>query len=985
MTKEKFDFVCYAFVDDTDLVHSSPPDLEIREMVSEMQAVVDTWEGGLRASGGALVPSKSYWYLIHFTFQKNKWSYSNIEETPGSLSIREVSGPNRVTLDRLEVSEARETLGVFIAMDGNHNTQTAEFLKIAHRWSNRVRSSCLLRMEAWFSLNLCIMKSLEYLLMAPSLSQKQCETIMQPILNAALPALGFNRWTLRKVVYGPRKYQGIGIQDLWTLQGIVKLWIALAHGDAHTITGCALRAVLALHTIELGLPGSMIKQNYKKFSHLATSSWLKHLWGFCQGTNIHLEPPTPTMALIREHDEYVMQQFASFGYQGKDLYHLNLCQLWCHAVRLSDITTGDGSRIHPLAWNGNPMEDAGSEFAWPRHGCPTTKCWKLWQAALRLCFLTLHMPQQMLRRPLGRWLVPTDQTGWTWFQSHQQSRVYHRQDNNTDFNVYSIIATRRRLCSPKYTATGTGESLPADAECTTVTQHVTFIRFHGSKPSSYKISIQKTIKEHMSDQDQWAIRSLESTRNGANIAQSIIQGNAIAICDGSYKDQFGTAAFVIQRGASRASRILGANVTPGHPEEQNPYRSEVGGIFAIVITVEALTKVFDIQDGTIEVGCDCESGLTAIFEHEYDTPSQPHHDMIHEIQKKIALSPIKWKFRHVRGHQDKHIQAQYLDLWSQLNVEMDSLAKSYWNETQTVIEPFYPPNTFGWSLWIEERKLSNWNRHTLYNDAMAHDILDHWSNRRKIPENMIHSIDWEASESASKRLGLNRSLWIPKWLAGFAPVGKVLQRYKFQEHTECPRCTEFEDTNHIVTCKAPRATIQWEASISNLEQWLNKAYTMPDIRKAIVSRLRSWRAGNELQATSHTWPGVNDLIQDQDKIGWRTFLEGGILQKWAAKQQEYYTWLQRRNTGRRWTTTLIKKMWEISWNMWEQRNSELKNPESPASIREHARLDARINQEYNDTLTLTLKDRWWFRRTKEVIATETIAYKQQWLESVGLA
>ncbi len=71
--------------------------------------------------------------------------------------------------------------------------------------------------------------------------------------------------------------------------------------------------------------------------------------------------------------------------------------------------------------------------------------------------------------------------------------------------------------------------------------------------------------------------------------------------------------------------------------------------------------------------------------------------------------------------------------------------------------------------------------------------------------------------------------------------------------------------------------------------------------------------------------------------------------------------------------------------MWEQRNAELLNPESPATIREHARLDARIYHEYEDILTLAIKDRRWFRRSKEVIATKTIAYKQQWLESVGLA
>ena len=92
MSKETFAFVCYAFVDDTDLVHSSPPDLDILEMMAKMQAVVDTWEGGLRASGGVLVPAKSYWYLIHFKFKNNKWSYASIADTPGSLLIQDVSG-----------------------------------------------------------------------------------------------------------------------------------------------------------------------------------------------------------------------------------------------------------------------------------------------------------------------------------------------------------------------------------------------------------------------------------------------------------------------------------------------------------------------------------------------------------------------------------------------------------------------------------------------------------------------------------------------------------------------------------------------------------------------------------------------------------------------------------------------------------------------------------------------------------------------------
>jgi hypothetical protein len=122
-----------------------------------------------------------------------------------------------------------------------------------------------------------------------------------------------------------------------------------------------------------------------------------------------------------------------------------------------------------------------------------------------------------------------------------------------------------------------------------------------------------------------------------------------------------------------------------------------------------------------------------------------------------------------------------------------------------------------------------------------------------------------------------------------------------------------------------------------------QAATMPDIRKAIISRLKTWINDSDPENLSFTWPGVNNLLQTQDLLGWRAFLEGCVLKEWAAKQQEYYTWLEKKNTGRRWITTLIKKMWEISWDMWEQRNGALTNPESPASLREHARLDAIIH------------------------------------------
>ena len=67
--------VCYAFVDDTDvMIHAANSTATPgEEVIKEMQVVLNRWEGVLRATGAALVPSRSYWYAIDFAWDGVKW------------------------------------------------------------------------------------------------------------------------------------------------------------------------------------------------------------------------------------------------------------------------------------------------------------------------------------------------------------------------------------------------------------------------------------------------------------------------------------------------------------------------------------------------------------------------------------------------------------------------------------------------------------------------------------------------------------------------------------------------------------------------------------------------------------------------------------------------------------------------------------------------------------------------------------------------
>ena len=117
-------FVCYAFVDDTDVVHTAQDvNTNGEEILKQMQYVIDHWEGGLRATCGAIVLQKSYWYLIDWIWDRGHWCYATQEDIPGELTIPDTCRTQRVTLKIYDPHIAKETLGVFLAMDGNNKNE----------------------------------------------------------------------------------------------------------------------------------------------------------------------------------------------------------------------------------------------------------------------------------------------------------------------------------------------------------------------------------------------------------------------------------------------------------------------------------------------------------------------------------------------------------------------------------------------------------------------------------------------------------------------------------------------------------------------------------------------------------------------------------------------------------------------------------------------------------------------------------------------
>lgn len=155
-------FLCYAFMDDTDLVHTGQSvDTPGSEILADMRKFITHWEGGLRATGVALRVDKSYSYLIDFKWKNDKWHYTNAQDVPGEIHVRDADGQIKL-LTRLEPHESNETLGIFISMDGNQRDEVAKLRMKTEEFAEQVRTGFVTRDEAWQALNTTIMKTLEF-------------------------------------------------------------------------------------------------------------------------------------------------------------------------------------------------------------------------------------------------------------------------------------------------------------------------------------------------------------------------------------------------------------------------------------------------------------------------------------------------------------------------------------------------------------------------------------------------------------------------------------------------------------------------------------------------------------------------------------------------------------------------------------------------------------------------------------------------------
>ena len=265
-------------------------------------------------------------------------------------------------------------------------------------------------------------------------------------------------------------------------------------------------------------------------------------------------------------------------------------------------------------------------------------------------------------------------------------------------------------------------------------------------------------------------------------------------------------------------------------------------------------------------------------------------------------------------------------------------------------------------------------------------IKSYWETKRNLGIQTSRTTDWVALRKSAKHYP--KWKWLSKHVTGICGVGIMLQLWKHQEHSSCPRCgTARENVEHILLCTAPSATSIWDNAIDKLAIWLEENDAEPHLAEIICTSLRAWRNKERLPFPTRDIPIiVMEAMVEQDSIGWYNLTNGFISKKWRTIQKAHFKDIGSMKSPILWISRFQKRIWEIPWQMWQHRNEFLHNDGRTIHFQEIAAINCSIRTEYNMSWNgLPESYQHLFRGDIENLIEQNIHIKQAWLMSVWVA
>lgn len=1000
-----FSLLALIYVDDSDLFSFAPTTSSDPSTVQQsLLHAVHTWHRLLSATGGALSAEKCSWTLLAFKWRRGHWKLHTKESLPGEIYINLPNDDSSThTIPRINPSDAIKVVGFHQALDGNMSAQLSALTTICERWRTALSQANLPRHFAWTVFRSKIWPSLQYPLQCTTITRNQGKTLMGRLYRVLLPRMGSNRNLPCAIRHGPPHLLGLNLPDPFIYQGSKQVDTFIQLFGSATNEGKLLQISLEQLQLEVGIQAPVLSTDFTIYGFLATPCWLTSLWHFLSHYHITLDIDSTSISLQREHDGYFMDTiFALRLWSPSQIHTINHWRLHQHILLLSDIFTGDGTRLRGDLLKGRGVLGVLPQpTAWPKQVPKQGTFTSLWLPTLHILSSAPGLS------PLGSWFTsPHDDGSWEWWFSPTTTHVFRHQFGMWMRYVPIRARTTRQLSTIGHPYTPSDAVLPSSIRqpLFRATVYITSsvrVLYEGSSPSCHHASsLPASILSIPSILDEWGpsaawpLRHSRFPNNGSLLATAIRNGSAHGVSDGSYMPglsrSLAAAAWTLEDSLNPLISVChGVTLLSSLDESQiNAYRAELQGIHAMLLALTAVAKLHDIRSGSIRLYCDNERAIQLLSSsRQYVSASLQHHDLLRALHSTLSSLPITVSFEHIRGHQDRGVHHDLLSRPAQLNIRCDRLAKSFLQRSlrsppELSIVRTHLKGEHSRCL-IRGRKLTADITNAVTRHCTTSTCKEYILRKGALTDSSWDLVNWAAVGRAMEGKTDAYRLWASKFAYDKSATGANMVRWHLWDSPNCPCCGSPHETSwHVMQCSDPRVSSVRLRGLDSLDQWMLATSTSPDIHHCLIHSLRS---NSPFSTYAGTTAPIRAAAHQQDSIGIANTYIARLSTKWEQLQSTYYTSISSRRSARAWASGLASQLLTLCHETWKARNSVVHDRAlRGATLHEHLHLETVITEQFALGTTNLLPDDHHFILSRSLAQTLALPIVQRriWIQSI---
>jgi hypothetical protein len=932
-----FTIAAILYVDDCDLLHLCvDPDMSEEEFLRRKQWAMYYWGLLLQATGGMLTQKKCFWYLLSYKFVRGEARLRRLSELKHvvDMYIPQHDGTKKA-IELVDVTEARETLGVFTSPDSTPKPKSAKDRRSRHlqkmvgkgeEWCRKVTDSSLPTRDIWRSFSTQAKPSFQY----GNVVLMDSPTVVRDAFNAlyfkCLPALGVNRCITRGWRMLPVSFQGLGLPNMALEKLSDSLMWLQRHWEVKEGVGLVVREAYERLQVETGLSGNVFARDYKTYECLATHTWFKVFWQYLDHFGVKLELDSSfDVPAVRERDVVLMDE-ATQALPRSEWRAFNRVRKHKKVFFKSQLAHCDGICVNMEFLS--RATGSASTMVFSKEE-PTPSDFRLWESTITL----LSSPTLRFSPPFGKFLrQPYD--NFVWYTTSDRRLLVRKCSSSGGLTVFlpstPNMATRR---GSHYTPSNA--PLPVNAA---LTFFATVIPLPDGSMSIHSVArlpcrtatpppsnLRAAIAE-LPNQSLWSTLNLDG--DGEWILDAMVRGTLVIVHDGSYMEELDRSAcsaggVIFCTQVRRMATFSAAERT--HHRTASNYRGELlGGLLASLI-LKAASSLLSAEVRPVYIACDNMGVvLHGNNRHRSLKEAQKQADIIRCFRSILASLPFQIIYEHVYGHQDDSIPWSQLTLFQQLNVIVDKLAKDalVWAiRNNTFISSCFPYESL--RIFVNGVKITSSIRSALYDDWGKKEARRLFDKREIVSASNFDLIYWDGVSAAMEVYPRMFQVWVTKLVSHFCGTNRQLSRIDPNIENVCPCCGEADESvGHVTRCLDDGRTKMFEESCDLFLDFLHDTHMDLSLVSCFEEYLYDRGISQMTDITSHL-PFFSQVAHDIDALGWDNLLEGRIPHSLVDLQSSYLRRSKSFWKIKTWASHCTQHLLNITHRQWLYRNARI--------------------------------------------------------------